>query len=128
VQTVDVVLRIVAPPGTNRSALEDDTEDLVELLCALPGVRQVPEPPGLSGEPLDKGSPGALEVGVAVLSVVAAAPQLYELAARIRDWVRADGRYRVRIETDDEVFEAEATSEEDIQAVVKAWLRRQREG
>jgi hypothetical protein len=127
VQTVDVVLRIVAPSGTTRPALEDATEDLVEQLCALPGVRRAPAPPGPSGEPEGKG-PGVLEVGVAVLSVVAAAPQLYDLAARIRDWVRGDGRYQVRIETDDEVFEAKGSSEEDIQAVIKAWLHRQREG
>jgi hypothetical protein len=127
VQTVDVMLRIVAPSGTTWHALEDATEDLVAQLCALPGVRRAPAPPDSSGEPEGKG-PDALEVGVAVLSVVAAAPQLYELAARIRDWVRGDGRYQVRIETDDEVFEGRGTSEEDIQAVVKAWLRRQREG
>jgi hypothetical protein len=127
VQTVDVVLRIGAPPGTTSPVLEDVTEDLVEQLCALSGVRRAPAPPGSSWEREGKG-PGALEVGVAVLSVVAAAPQLYDLAARIRDWVRGNGRYQVRIETDDEVFEAKATSEEDIQAVVKAWLRRQREG
>jgi hypothetical protein len=125
-QTVDVMLRVVAPSGTTRHALEDDTEDLVEQLCALPGVRRAPALPASSWEPEGKG-PSALEVGVAVLSVVAAAPQLYDFADRIREWVRGDGRYQVRIETDDEVFEAKGTSEEDIQAVVKAWLRRQRE-
>ena len=121
-QRVDVVVRLEAPPGTADDQLEAATEDLVDHVLEQSDVHRAPGQ--LDGPPLQKSGIEALELGVAILSVLAELPALYDLVKRARSWNDAERRYRLRLEIDGNVLEVDSASEEDIRRLLKRLLRR----
>jgi hypothetical protein len=119
--TLEVVLRVLRPAGGTEDEVEAATEDLVDQVIEQPGVASAPV--SLVGRPGTKGV-DPLDIGVALLTVLAEAPALYDLIGRARDWMRGNRRYPVQVEIDDDVLKVDGASEEDIRNIIEVWLRR----